>query len=161
VHRDFAASRPTQTRGRALTELTAELEWLFNITNRVEGATDDRRILKGLLRSAADRLECGYAVICIPEKRLLMEHERDALMAASLKAAGRQTQQHLLAWATRQQKPLMISNGVGTRKKAATCKILSVPVQRYTGRVLGVLVFFNPPSGADFITRHEFLARRG
>jgi diguanylate cyclase (GGDEF)-like protein len=159
VHRDFAASRPAQARVRALTERTAELEWLFNISSVLKGATDDRRILTELLTAAAERLECGYAVISIPEKRLVIEHERDLVVSGALKSAWQQTQQHLLAWATRQQKPLMINHGASARKKAPSCKILSVPVVRDTGRVLGILVFFNHASAGDFVARHEFLAR--
>jgi diguanylate cyclase (GGDEF)-like protein len=159
VHRDFAASRPAEARIRALAERTAELEWLVNTTSRLKGATDDRRILTELLIAAATRLECGYAVISIPEKRLLIEHERDELVAGALRSAWQQAQQYLLAWATRQQKPLVINNAVAPPKKAASCKILSVPIVRDTGRVLGVLVFFNHASAADFVARHEFLAR--
>jgi diguanylate cyclase (GGDEF)-like protein len=159
VHRDFAASEPAQDRVRVLTERTAELEWLFNITSRLKGDTDDRRMLTELLAAAAERLGCAYAVIAIPEKRLSIEHERDVPAISALKAAWQQTQQHLLAWAQRQHKPLMINSGARGKQQLSTCKILSVPVVRDSGRVLGVLAFFNPAGAPDFVSRHEFLAR--
>jgi diguanylate cyclase (GGDEF)-like protein len=159
VHRDFAAARPAQARVRQLTERTAELEWLFSITSSLKGATDDRRMLTDLLCAAADRLECGYAVLAIPEKRLTLEHARESSDLATLKTAWQQTRQHLLAWAQRQQKTLMINSGARAETRVPTCKILSVPIVRDTGRVLGILAFFNPAGAGDFVSRHEFLAR--
>jgi diguanylate cyclase (GGDEF)-like protein len=159
VHRDLAASRPVHDRVRVLTERTAELEWLFNITSRLKGAGDDQRLLTELLTAAAERLEVAFAVLSIPEKRLTLEYGREAAELPSLKTAWQQTQQHLHAWAQRQHKPLIVNGAGRGNKKVAACKILSVPIVRDSGRVLGVLVFFNPSSAADFAPRHEFLAR--
>jgi diguanylate cyclase (GGDEF)-like protein len=159
VHRDLSAARPTHDRVQLLTERTAELEWLFNITTRLKGAGDDRQLLSQLLNAAAERLGCVFAVLAIPDKRLLLECERAGGDPESLKTAWQQTQQHLLAWAQRQHKPLIINSAGRGSNKVSACKILSVPIVRDSGRVLGVLVFFNPASAADFAPRHEFLAR--
>jgi diguanylate cyclase (GGDEF)-like protein len=159
VHRDLVAARPAQDRVRVLTERTAELEWLFNITSRLKGAGDDQRLLTELLTAAAERLEVVFAVLSIPDKRLTLQYGGDAPELPSLKTAWRQTQQHLHAWAQRQHKPLIVNGAGRGNKKVAACKILSVPIVRDSGRVLGVLVFFNPASAADFAPRHEFLAR--
>jgi diguanylate cyclase (GGDEF)-like protein len=159
VHRDLSAARPAQDRVRVLTERTAELEWLFNITTRLKGSGDDQQLLKELLTAAAERLAVAFAILSIPEKRLTLEYGRDGLELPSLKMAWQQTQQHLHAWAQRQHKPLIVNGAGRGNKKVAACKILSVPIVRDSGRVLGVLVFFNPASAADFAPRHEFLAR--
>jgi diguanylate cyclase (GGDEF)-like protein len=63
-----------------------------------------------------------------------------------------------MTWATRQQRPLVV-NGGPAAKAAANCKIMSVPIVRETGRVLGVMAFFNSPEAMDFAPRHIFLAR--
>jgi len=159
VHRDLIAARPAQDRVRVLTERTAELEWLFNITARLKGAGDDRRLLTELLTASAERLDCLFAALSIPEKRLALEYTHQAGGLESLQTAWQQTQPHLLAWAQRQHKPLIINSAGRGNKKVAACKILSVPIVRDSGRVLGVLVFFNPANAADFAPRHEFLAR--
>src|ERR1700683_4058551 len=49
VHRDFAAALPTRSRVQALTERTAELEWLFQVTANLKGSSDDRRLVEELL----------------------------------------------------------------------------------------------------------------
>jgi diguanylate cyclase (GGDEF)-like protein len=66
---------------------------------------------------------------------------------------------HLLAWAQRQHRPLVINGRDATARIAARCKILSVPVVREGGRVIGILTFCNPRESADFVPRQVFLAR--
>jgi diguanylate cyclase (GGDEF)-like protein len=158
IHRELAAAVPVATKVQALTERSAELEWLFKVTASIKGAFDERRLVEELLVASAERLKCAFAVMSIPNKRLCIEHERDLLDAAPLKKAWRQTQVQLVAWAQRHNRPLVI-NKVSTGHKITPCKILSVPVVRDNGRVLGIMAFFNPPDGADFASRHVFLAR--
>jgi diguanylate cyclase (GGDEF)-like protein len=159
VHRDLAASQPRNSKERMLSEQTAELEWLFQITNTLNGPKDDRHLLEELLRAAADRLDCAYAVISIPERRLCLEHDRDPENGASSRLVWKKTQEYLLSWAQRQRRPLLINTAGRSSQDLPPCKILSVPVVRDNGRVLGVLAFYNPESRADFESRHLFLAR--
>jgi len=159
VHRELSAAVPVRSRVQSLTERTAELEWLFKVTGKLKGAADDRRIAEELLIAATEHLDCGLGVLAIPDKRLLVTHERDAAAAPSLREVWTRTQPNFIGWAQRHNRPLVM-NGVGRDgQKIARCKILSVPVVRDTGRVLGVLAFLNPPSAADFVSRHVFMAR--
>jgi diguanylate cyclase (GGDEF)-like protein len=41
----------------------------------------------------------------------------------------------------------------------APCKVMSVPIIRDNGRVLGILAFYNPAEAEDYLPRHVFLAR--
>ncbi len=159
VHRDLAAAQPKNSKEQTLTEQTAELEWLFQITNTLNGPKDDKHLLEELLRAAAERLGCAYAVISIPERRLCLEHERNQESVAASREMWKETQEHLLNWAQRQHRPLMINSAGRFGKQFPPCKILSVPVVRDNGRILGVLAFYNPDSAADFQSRHLFLAR--
>jgi diguanylate cyclase (GGDEF)-like protein len=159
VHRDFAAALPARSRVQALTERTGELEWLFQVTANLKGSSDDRHLVEELLIASTERLHSALGVLYIPDKRLCIEHRRDVIGAPPLIAAWKQTQQHLFTWAQRQHRPLVINGAGRDRKTIARCKILSVPVVRDTGRVLGVLAFFNAVDAADFATRHVFLAR--
>lgn len=159
VHRDLAAIQPKNSKEQTLSEQTAELEWLFQITNTLNGPKDDRHLLEELLRAAAERLDCAYAVISIPERRLCLEHERDPEAGATTREVWKKTQEPLLNWAQRQRQPLLINSAGRSHKQFPPCKILAVPVVRDNGRVLGVLAFFNPQSAGDFQSRHLFLAR--
>jgi diguanylate cyclase (GGDEF)-like protein len=158
VRRELAAAQPENQRIHALTERSAELEWLFKLTSSLKGATDDRRILEELLSAAMERLESAFAVLIVPEKRIRVE--RDTSESAALRDTCASTQQHLITWAQRQNRPLVVNgNGAAGPAAAARCKILSVPVVRDTGQVIGVLAFLNPPQAPDYAARHVFLAR--
>jgi diguanylate cyclase (GGDEF)-like protein len=159
VHRELAAALPVSARINNLTERSAELEWLFKVTSNLKGAADDRRILEELLAAAMERLQSAFGVLLVPDKRIRVE--RDTSGSLTLRDACAQTQQHLITWAQRQNRPLIINGQTGGRSvtEVARCKILSVPVVRDNGRVIGVLAFFNPPEAVDYASRHIFLAR--
>jgi len=159
VQRELAAAQPARERINTLTERSAELEWLFKVTSNLKGASDDHRVLEELLAASVERLQSAFGVLIVPDKRIRIEHDTSG--SSTLGEACLQTQQHLITWAQRQNRPLVI-NGKGVGRNApdvARCKILSVPVVRDNGRVIGVLAFFNPPSAADYARRHIFLAR--
>ena len=159
VHREFAAAIPAGSRVKELTERTAELEWLFQVTGHLKGSADDRHLVEELLTAATERLQCALGVLFIPDKRLSIAHESDMLAAAPLREVWGKIQQQLMGWAQRQQRPLVVNSAGRDGLKIARCKILSVPVVRETGRILGVMAFFNPPDAPDFESRHVFLAR--
>jgi diguanylate cyclase (GGDEF)-like protein len=159
IHRELAAAVPVSEKVQALTERTAELEWLFNVTGKIKGAFDERRLVEDLLVASTERLQCAFGVLSIPNKRLCIEHGRDLIEAAPLKNAWKQTQAHLLAWAQRHNRPMVVNKAGAAGSKITPSKIMSVPVVRDNGRVLGILAFFNPPEAADFASRHVFLAR--
>lgn len=159
IFRDFVAAIPKGEKVKALTERTAELEWLFQVTTNLKGAVDDQRIMEGLLSAATARLECALGILCVPDKRLTLKCEHDKAAAASLLEAWAQTQQHLITWAQRQNRPLVVNGAGRGAKHLAPCKVLCVPVVRETGRVIGALAFYNPPEAPDFLGRHVFLAR--
>jgi diguanylate cyclase (GGDEF)-like protein len=158
LHRELSAAAPRRERTQTLTERTAELEWLFQVTSAVRTSSNDRKVLDGILDAATERVGAALGLLIIPEKRVRLECTRNARLAAFLQNIGHQTEQHLMTWATRQQRPL-IANGGPAASAADNCKIMSVPIVRETGRVLGVMAFFNSPETSDFAPRHIFLAR--
>ncbi len=159
IHRDLAAAVPKVDKVTALTERTAELEWLFRVTGNLKDAVDDQRVLEGLLSAATARLDCALGILHVPDKRLTLQSAHDKAAAAVLVDAWNQTRQHLITWGQRQNRPLVV-NGAGRRGNSlARCKVLCVPVTRESGRVIGVLAFYNPPEATDFLARHVFLAR--
>jgi diguanylate cyclase (GGDEF)-like protein len=160
IHRDFAAAIPVRSKLAVLTERTAELEWLFQVTNNLKDtAVDDQHIIEELLAAATLRLSSALGVLWIPDKRLIVKHEAVKAVAAQLSEAWSHTQQHLLSWVQRQNRPLVI-NAVGRSGKAMPkCKIMCVPVVKDSSPVIGVLAFYNPPEAPDYINRATFLAR--
>jgi diguanylate cyclase (GGDEF)-like protein len=159
MHRDFAAAIPTRTKVQMLTERTAELEWLFKVTSNLKGAVDDKRVMEELLSAATERLQSALGILCIPGKHLTVTHENRKDASASLLEAWSHTQQHLIAWVQRQTRPLVV-NSVGRQgNNLPRCKLLCVPVVQESGRVIGVLAFYNSSQAPDYLSRHVFLAR--
>src|SRR5579872_257542 len=159
LHRELVARRPERAKIQALTERTAELEWLFKVTSDLKGASDERRVVEGLLQAATDRVGSALGTLSVPDRRLSMEYEGNPQHAKVLQEAWAQARPHLLSWSQRQRRPLVI-NGAGRNGQGITpCKILAVPIVRDTGRVAGLLAFFNPPDSPDYENRHTFLAR--
>jgi diguanylate cyclase (GGDEF)-like protein len=175
VHRELAAAAPVRERIQTLTERTAELEWLFKVTANLKDTADDRHAIEQLLAAATERLDSAMGVFAIPEKRLYLEHQRKPAAASgaadpsaaepgwsenrSLLGVWQQTSEHLLNWAQRRSRPLVVNGAGRGSDKIPRCKILSVPVVRESGRVLGVLAFYNPPFAPDYASRHVYLAR--
>jgi diguanylate cyclase (GGDEF)-like protein len=142
-----------------LTERTAELEWLFKVTSNLKGAVDDKRVVEDLLAAATERLQSALGILCIPDKHLTIKHEIEKGASASLLEAWSRTQQHLITWVQRQNRPLVI-NGAGRQgKNLPRCKVLCVPIVQEPDRVIGVLAFYNSPQSPDYLSRQIFLAR--
>ena len=158
VHREMAVALPAKSRIQTLTERSRELEWLFRVTSKLKASLDEKHVLQELIDSAALRLESELAVIYIPSRRLCLERMRSASSAAPLLEAWQRTKSHLVTWAQRHSRPLVMGDSHAKQRKLR-CKILSVPVVRDSGQVIGVLAFYNPSTAADFASRHVFLAR--
>ncbi len=162
LRRELTRPLPREQLQSSLNDHTSELEWLSDLTASLPAEAGDRRAIDNLLRAASERMDCGLAVLSVPEKRLRVDFLRDHSRRDQLEKAWLQTSKHLHTWAERQNRPLLV-NGTPAApersKSRATCKILSVPLVRDTGRVIGVLAFFKPPDGADFNPKHLFLAR--
>jgi GGDEF domain-containing protein len=114
--------------------------------------------LQELIDSASQRLESALAVIYIPSRRLCLERVRTRESAAPLLEAWQRTKSHLVTWAQRHSRPLVVGESLAKERKLP-CKILGVPVVRDSGQVIGVLAFYNPSTAPDFASRHIFLAR--
>lgn len=159
IQRDLAGAIPVRSRINSLTERSAELEWLFNVTSNLKGPVDGKRILQELVTEATSRLESGLGILYVPDKRLTVKCENDSAAAPSLLTAWTQTREHLITWAQRQNRPLVVNNVGRANNSITRCKVLCVPVVRETGRAIGALAFYNLPCAANYSNRQVFLAR--
>jgi diguanylate cyclase (GGDEF)-like protein len=159
LHRELAAAQPLHSKVRVLTEQTAELEWLFDITGKLSGNREDQGVIAELLRAACGRLDSLLVVLQVPEKQLSMKFSPPGVAAAALEEVWQQTSKHLLTWAERQHRPLVINGGGGQVPARRRPKIMSVPLLRDSGRTIGILAFFRAPDAADFESHQVFLAR--
>jgi len=124
----------------------------------LKGAVDDQRVIEELLsRPRPPGVRAGRPLHSRQAHDL--KHAPDAAAGSVLLEAWTQTQQHLITWVQRQNRPLLV-NKVGSGSNHLTrCKVLCVPVVRDSGRVIGALAFYKLPTMPDFLARHVFLAR--
>lgn len=160
LRRELSESpRPARrSREQALSERTHELEWLFKVTQRLQGANDDQQVLERLLREAARHMRCAFGALVIPDKRVYIHHAPEPLAATSLRAIFEKNRDELVSWVQRKNRALVM-NGASRGEQAPPCKILCVPVVLSTGRVIGALAFLNATSRAPFEDKHCYLAR--
>lgn len=159
LHRELVAAQTKHSKEQTLTERTEELEWLFKVTQSVHGSSDEHRVMEELLAAATERLSSDLGALCIPDKRLTIEHARDDPTAWPLQEALAQTRQHLLVWAQRRRRPLVMNSAGRSGQTFSPCKILSVPIMLSTGRAIGMLAFFRTAQARDYSSRQIFLAR--
>jgi len=159
LHREISARRARSVRLTALAERTAELEWLFEFSTESKGPGNEHRALERLLTASAKRLASSFVALLVPDKHIMMEAVTDRAEAQVMRDALLRMRAHLLTWAHRRQNPLVSNGGATPREGMTPCKILSVPIAAKSGRVIGVLVFLNPPTAPDYRSRQIFLAR--
>jgi diguanylate cyclase (GGDEF)-like protein len=159
LHRELQAATPRRSNARTLAERTEELEWLFDVVQRVSGTTDERKVILELLGAATERLDSALGVLVIPEKKIELEHSRSDTLAPAMRGTHAATRQHLLSWAQRQRRPLVVNQAGVKSRQFTACKILSVPISLNSGRVIGALTFFRSADAPDFNGRQIFLAR--
>ncbi|HYL71756.1 MAG TPA: bifunctional diguanylate cyclase/phosphodiesterase, partial [Candidatus Dormibacteraeota bacterium] len=158
LQRELANAPSEGSKLHTLTERTAELEWLFQVTSRLNGATGDHNVAEELLAAATERLHSALGVLYIPEKNLCLDAAPGA-RAQELRGAWEQIRPHLTTWTQRQRRPLVINTAGRAAAKFAPCKVLAVPIVRESGRVIGLMAFLNPPQAANYGNRQAFLAR--
>lgn len=159
IHRELAAAVPANTKVQALTEHSAELEWLFKVTSNLKGGVDDKKVLQELVAEATSRLNSALGILYVPDKHLTVKYENEKGASTSVLEAWSQTREHLITWVQRQRRPLVV-NSVGREGKGLRrCKVMCVPVVREAGRVIGLLAFYNLPGAANYSNRQAFLAR--
>ncbi len=157
--RSATRTEPNLAHYAALAARVAELEWLFNVTSTLKGDADEKQVLEELVGEATARLNSALGVLYVPDKRLTVKCEHDPAAAPALLQAWSQTREHLMTWAQRQRRPLVVNGTAQRAAHPARCKVVCAPLVRNAGRVIGALAFYNPADAPNYSSRQVFLAR--
>ncbi|MEA3141338.1 MAG: hypothetical protein QOK23_3507 [Gammaproteobacteria bacterium] len=139
-----------------------DLELMMDLSSN-QAAASDADEFSQILQTGLDRMGCALAALWVPDKNISVSLTRSGT-PMSLDALQR-AQHHLTAWMQMQQRTIVINHiSKVASDVAAPYKILACPIRHHSGRVMGVLALFNPPSAADFDAQHtrvaEMLAKR-
>src|ERR1700733_4822154 len=139
-----------------------DLELMMEISsNQTAGSDADE--FSQILKTGLDRMGCALAALWVPDKNVSVSMTRSGTPMST--DALQRAQLHLTAWMQMQQRTIVINHisKVAT-DVAAPYKILACPIRHTSGRVMGVLALFNPPSAQDFDLQQtrvaEMLAKR-
>jgi diguanylate cyclase (GGDEF)-like protein len=110
-----------------------------------------------ILKTGLDHMHCALAALWVPEKDMILTLTRSGQPMAP--EALKRAQQHLMAWMLLQQRTIVVNRiSKSVTNAAAPYKILACPVRHPSGRVMGVLALFNPPSADDFDSHQTRIA---
>ncbi len=162
LRRELALRAKLGSSERDLNVKERDLELMMEITSN-QAAASDADEFSQILKTGLDRMGCALAALWVPDKNISVSMTRSGTPMAP--EALKRAQHHLTAWMQMQQRTIVINHisKVAT-DVAAPYKILACPIRHNSGRVMGVLALFNPPSAPDFDTQQtrvaEMLAKR-
>ena len=153
-----AIAAAADARGRAVPPEDAEDREADEAGEGDESDEIDRWLHRTMHRTGAT-----LAALWVPERKISRTLTPSGQPLAPL--ALQRAERHLLAWVRLQQRTIVVNRIAPTATvDAAPYKILASPVRHPSGRVLGALALFNPPSAADFppsaVVAIEAAARR-
>src|SRR5271154_3605794 len=162
LRRELALRAKLGSSERDLNIKERDLELMMEITSN-QAAASDADEFSQILKTGLDRMGCALAALWVPDKNISVSMTRSGAPMAP--EALKRAQHHLTAWMQMQQRTIVINHisKVAT-DVAAPYKILACPIRHTSGRVMGVLALFNPPSAQDFDLQQtrvaEMLAKR-
>jgi diguanylate cyclase (GGDEF)-like protein len=163
LRREFALRAKLGSSERDLNIKERDLQLMMEISSGQSPAAGDADEFPQILQTGLDRMGCALAALWVPDKNISVSMTRSgAPMSAE---ALQRAQQHLTAWMQMQQRTIVINHiSKVASDVAAPYKILACPIRHHSGRVMGVLALFNPPSAEDFDVQQtrvaEMLAKR-
>jgi diguanylate cyclase (GGDEF)-like protein len=162
LRRELALRAKLGSSERDLNVKERDLELMMEISSN-QAAASDADEFSQILKTGLDRMGCALAALWVPDKNISVSMTRSGTPMAP--EALKRAQHHLTAWMQMQQRTIVINHisKVAT-DVTAPYKILACPIRHNSGRVMGVLALFNPPSAPDFDTQQtrvaEMLAKR-
>jgi diguanylate cyclase (GGDEF)-like protein len=162
LRRELALRAKLGSSERDLNVKERDLELMMEISSNQTAASDADEFSQ-ILKTGLDRMGCALAALWVPDKNISVSMTRSGTPMAP--EALKRAQHHLTAWMQMQQRTIVINHisKVAT-DVAAPYKILACPIRHNSGRVMGVLALFNPPSAPNFDTQQtrvaEMLAKR-
>lgn len=139
-----------------------DLELMMDLSSNQNAASDVDEFSQ-ILKTGLDRMSCALAALWVPDKNISVSLTQSG--APMSPEALQRAQLHLTAWMQMQQRTIVINHiSKVASDVAAPYKILACPIRHHSGRVMGVLALFNPPSAPDFDVQQtrvaEMLAKR-
>jgi len=134
-----------------------DLSLMLEMSSRQSAIASDADEFGLILKTGLDHMHCALAALWVPEKAIVLTLTRSGAPMAP--EALQRAERHLMAWMLLQQRTIVVNRiSKVVTNSAAPYKILACPVRHPSGRVMGVLALFNPPSADDFDSHQTRIA---
>src|SRR6267142_2921362 len=134
-----------------------DLSLMLEMCSRQWAIASDADAFGLILKTGLDHMHCALAALWVPEKAIVLTITRSGAPMAP--EALQRAERHLMAWMLLQQRTIVVNRiSKVVTNSAAPYKILACPVRHPSGRVMGVLALFNPPSADDFDSHQTRIA---
>ncbi|HWS62540.1 MAG TPA: EAL domain-containing protein [Steroidobacteraceae bacterium] len=134
-----------------------DLSLMLEMSSHHAASASDADEFGLILKTGLDHMHCALAALWVPDKDIVLTLTRSGQPMAP--EALQRAQQHLMAWMLLQQRTIVVNRiSKSASNAAAPYKILACPVRHPSGRVMGVLALFNPPSSDDFDSHQTRIA---
>ena len=134
-----------------------DLSLMLEMSSRQSVSASDADEFDLIVKTGVEHMHCALAALWVPDKNISLTLTRSGQPMAP--DAVDRAQQHLMAWMLLQQRTIVVNRIAKVAAHgAAPYKILACPVRHPSGRVMGVLALFNPPSADDFDSHQTRIA---
>jgi diguanylate cyclase (GGDEF)-like protein len=163
LRRELSLRLKLGSRERDLDVRERDLNLLLEISSHRSAASSDSDEFGLIMKTGLERMGGALAALWVPDKNIALSLTRSGVPMS--KESLQRAEHHLMAWMQLQQRTIVVNHiSKVASDVAAPYKILACPVRHPSGRVMGVLALFNPPSAPDFDLHQtriaEVLAKR-
>jgi len=163
LRRELALRLQLGSRERDLDVRERDLSLMLEMSSQKSATASDADEFDLILKTGLEHMGCVLATLWVPDKKIALSLTRSGHPMSP--EVLRRAQQNLLNWMQVQQRTITINRiSKVASEVSAPYKILACPIRHPSGRVMGVLALFNPPSAVDFDLHQtriaELLAKR-
>ena len=157
LRRELGLRLQLGSRERDLDVRERDLALMLDMSSHKNAAASDADEFELILKTGLDHMGCVLATLWVPDKKIALSLTRSGHPMST--EVLRRAQSNLLNWMQLQQRTITINRIAKTASEiSAPYKILACPIRHPSGRVMGVLALFNPPSAVDFDSHQQRIA---
>jgi diguanylate cyclase (GGDEF)-like protein len=157
LRRELALRMQLGSRERDLDVRERDLTLMLEMSSHKNAAASDADEFELILKTGLEHMGCVLATLWVPDKKIALSLTRSGHPMST--EVLRRAQSNLLSWMQLQQRTITINRiSKVASEVSAPYKILACPIRHPSGRVMGVLALFNPPSAVDFDSHQQRIA---
>jgi len=141
-----------------LSERTAELEWLFGLTENLHSHSGDPRAISQLLGAAVEHMRANFGAVVVADHALELTYSSMIRFDRQSARIFDRCHPYFMNFVSRRKQPLT-ANKATVGSNMPPFKVLLLPIEPRKGKVIGYIVFLKAAALPGFGRRQLFLGR--